>query len=542
MSKERIATEGREIIPGSWFTTKVLSPISKPIMVGGQVEAIREGGFYGRVMLFENEVIKTSEPDAWHKLWRHINWGLSPFPPQSSELVAQLDFLAGKIINKTVPALTNGRVVVPDSFGYTDLGDIGYGQAIERMRGRGARFDTGHRDNEVFSQTREELWKLGVSLGLEHAAQIHPDNPFGKPNLWINNAGQMIWLDVLPAIRHTGWVWPAFNFPFHQEIRDEIGECQLTFNRIHTDRLRKYIELYPERFSGSDMDELDLYLGVYDQVSANYSLENRRGRRELIIDDALRRGIVSSDQANKIMKSDVAFARFLAGTVIRPGLEAFRDVVERANIYRAFTDKDFRGDIKRFFHNPDFRRQRFIEHTILNGARQAYELGLIDESEWKQSWQVLDNPMVNEAEARKLASTYLGLQAWYLASSSLMNALTVSVGASVFFAEQPLQRLALAGFIEFVLPSIVRASSTALVGEMTNQDLRTAIKVSAVPYLGHSAVVADLARRYGERSEKIWHYTKRGIIASLSKLLRPWGGWNSDLEASLWEKLRVESW
>jgi hypothetical protein len=130
---------------------------------------------------------------------------------------------------------------------------------------------------------------------------------------------------------------------------------------------------------------------------------------------------------------------------------------------------------------------------------------------------------------------------WYAASSGVMNALSLSVGASVLFAENPLSRMALAGFIEFVLPSIVRASSTALVSLFTKQDLRTAIKYSAIPFFGHAAIVADLAKRYGDRSEMIWHYTKRGLIASLSKVLRPWGGWNSDLEANLWEKLKLES-
>lgn len=542
MRKERIVIESGEITPGSWFTATALSPILEPITIGGQVEDIRGGGFYGKVLLFENEVIKTTEPDAWHKLWRHINWGLSPFPPQSNELAAKLDFLSGKIISKIVPVLTKGSVVVPDSLGYTDLGNIGYGQVIERVYGRGARFDTGHRDNEVFARTRENLWRLGVALGLEQVSQIHPGNPFGKPNLWTNDNGQMIWLDVLPAIKHTGWVWPAFNFSFHKEISEEIGEGQLTFNRIHTDRLRKYLKLNPEEFSSSDTDELDLYFNTYDQISDKYSLENGRNNRELVIEDSLRRGVISADQARKLTESDIAYTRFLAGTVVKPGLEAFTDVIEGTILYRAFTDRDFRADIKRFFHNADFRQQKFIEHTILNGTRQAYELGLIDEGEWIESWKVLDNPMINDAETKKLASTYLGLQAWYLASSSIMNALTISVGASVFFAERPLPRLVLAGFIEFVLPSIVRVGSTALVGEMTGQDLRTAIKVSAIPYLGHSAVAADLAHRYGNRSEKIWHYTKRGVIASLSKLLRPWGGWNSDLEASLWEKLKVESW
>ena len=137
MLKERIQVGEQEISPGDSFFTKAICLLEEPTPVGGTVEDIRGGGFYGKVMLFENEVIKTSEPDSWHKLWRHINWELSPFPPQSNKLAAELDFLSGRIINRIVPNLTEGRVITPDSIGYTDLKKIGFAQVIERVHGRG---------------------------------------------------------------------------------------------------------------------------------------------------------------------------------------------------------------------------------------------------------------------------------------------------------------------------------------------------------------------------------------------------------------------
>jgi len=150
---------------------------------------------------------------------------------------------------------------------------------------------------------------------------------------------------------------------------------------------------------------------------------------------------------------------------------------------------------------------------------------------------------LSQKQRRKLASTYLGLQAWYTISSNIINAVSIPLIASSIVAENPGVRLALGLFVDIVVPPVVRMASTLAVSLMTKQELKTAIKVSALPKLGgYLAVPADMAHRFGNRSEMIWHYTKRGLIASLSKVLRPWGGWNSDLEATLWEKLRVESW
>lgn len=534
MAKERIQIGTQEIILGSCFTAEALSPISKSVTVGGEVEAIRDGGFYGKVMLFKNEVIKTTEPDSWHKLWRQINWGLSSFPPQSSELAAQLDFLAARIINRVVPEVTDGRVITPDSIGYVDLGKIGFGQVIERMRGRGARFYP-ENENKLFNQTRQRVWRLGVALGLEHAAQVHPDNPFGKPNLWTTDDGQMIWLDVLPAIKHTGWVWPAFNFKFHKDVREKIGGGEETFNKIHTDRLR-------ESFSNRS-EELSTCLDMYDKVLTEYVQEMDRDKRALVIEDAVRRGIISSGKREELMHSDMAYMAFLTGAVVRPALGAFLEFISDTRVYRAFTDRQFQADMVRFVQDPMFRRQRFIEHTILNGAREAYNLGLINEREWEETWDVLNQPAMSETEARKLVSTYLGLQAWFTISSSIINSVSIPLIASSVVAENPGARLALGLFVDIVVPPVVRMASTLATSLMTKQELKTAIKVSAIPKLGgYLAVPADMAYRFGNRSEMIWHYTKRGLIASLSKILRPWGGWNSDLEASLWEKLRVESW
>ncbi len=552
MSPERFRIRDEKLKIGDQFhcEAQVLKPDSfgETPTVGGTIEDIRGGGFYGRVLLFSDEVIKSAEPDPWHLLWRRLNWRLQPFPPQSSELAAQLDYLAGSIIHRVIPTTTSGRIIAPEPIGYVDLGPLGYGQALERMRGRGARFLHGLDENLKFAETRKQLWEIGKALGIEHTAQVHKNNPFGKQNIWITDDGRMIWLDTLPAIPHTGMVLPFFYFPFHRDIRKGMGKEEVTFNQINTSRMREYLTKNDNLFTSSTREELDFYLTTYDRTLEAYAQEANEqwgassNKRRTIIEDSLNRNLISQEQAKRLYESNLSYGRFIIGLVTKPGIDAFLELIQNRRIYRVVFDKEFQGDIVKFLNDSNFRRQRIIENTTLQGMREAYLLGLVSDEEWQEAWELLEEPLISGGEAKKLAATYVSLQTWYAASSALMNILSASVGVSVLFSERPLARLALAGFIEFVLPSIVRVSSTALVETLTNQDIKTAIKVSGVPFFGHLAVVADLAHRYGDRSEKIWHYTKRNIIASLSKMLRPWGGWNSDLEAELWEKLRAEKW
>jgi hypothetical protein len=549
MIEERIKIGDRQLVPGDRYYCRArdlgLSVTEDLRPVGGVIEDIRGGGFYGKTLLFDGQVIKSTQPDDWHLLWRRLNWGLRPFPPQNEETAARLDFLSTSIISQVVPKVTRGEVITPRAVGYVDMGPIGYGQVLERMKGRGVKFDPELGENEKITKTREQLWALGKHLGFEQAGQVHPDNPFGKQNLWLDEEGRVIWLDTLPAIRHTGFVWPAFHFPFHRDIRESFGGQEVTFNRIHTSRLKGFLASRPRLFSSTERDRLDSHLEVYDDTLRERTREadKSEGKRGLVIESALSRELVTPGQAARLEASDFDYGRFLVEKVSGPAFGAFSEVIQKTGAYRIIGDPSFRADVKRFLSDPGYRRTRILEGTTLKGMREACELGLVTEEEWSEAWDLFEEPLMSETEGRALAKTYAGLQAWYIASGSLMNVLSLSAGTSALFSEKPLARLALASFVEFVLPSLVRAGSTAVVDALGSQDLKTATKVSALPYLGsYLAVTADLAHRHGKRSETIWHYTKRGVIASLSKVLRPWGGWNSDLEANLWEKLKVESW
>lgn len=540
---ERLKVGNTEINIGSHITFNVTGVDGSGISNHqGVVEDIRGGGFYGKALLFPDFVVKTTEPDPWHLLWRRVNrlasHGSVIFPPQVAETAAQLDSLSTRMIHKTIPYLTEGRVTSPDSFGYTQLESLGFAQVVERMNGRGAKFNAGSRENAKFEEIRQRIWNLGITLGLEQAAQVHPENPFGKPNLWTTDGENFIWLDTLPAIPHTGFVLPAFNFGFHKDVRQRIGNGDLTFNRIHTDRFRSGIRANPGLIPTKVLDELDFYATLYDGVweASRQELSDERG---LLINFAVKNRVINPSQAGRISNSNVEYYAFVSRMIIDPAVKAFTDFAENTPVGRVFSDEQFRRDIARFISDPQFRANEIIKNTTLKGIEDAHQLGLISGEEYDEAWRIFQT----KNHGSKLATTYLFLQSYYLVTGAIINSISIPVIASSVIAENPMARLSLGLFIDLVVPSIVRAASTAAVGLATRQDLKAAIIASSIPKAGsYIGVPADVAHKFGKQSELIWHYTKRGIIASLSKILRPWGGWNSDLEESLWEVLRVEKW
>ena len=544
MRQERITIGQQELMVGDQLNFELSSvPASiGPISISGEIEDIRGGGFYGRAILLKDHVIKTTEPDSWHLLWRRINWAGYPFPPQSSEYAAQLDHISTRVIHLLVPKLTNGQVITPDSYGYTKLDSLGFAQVLERVHGHPARFNT-EEENKKIKEARRLTWDIGVALGLEHAAQIHPDNPFGKQNIWLTDDGRYIWLDTLPAIVHTEAVLPTYRFPFHKEIRESIGNGKITFNRLHTDKIRAYISDNPSLIDRQTHSETEYLLQEYDAIRPEYAEEMKRERKDLVIEDAVNRGLVNKGEAARLHQSRAAYSKFLARTILEPALSSFSEFIKNTPLYKIGFEAQFQEDVKQFLISPDFRREKIIENSILKGFIEAYVQGIATEEELSEAWNVANQPLTSKEEARKLAATYISLQSWYAVSGAIINTVSFPLIASTPFAEDPGARLATGLFVDWVVPPAVRAASTWLAGKMTEQDLHRAIKYSAIPKAGWwLAIPADLAYRQGNKSENIWHYTKRALIASLSKTLRPWGGWNSDLEEKLWNALRVEKW
>ena len=240
------------------------------------VAAIRGGGFFGRVLIPEEGdfVIKTSVPDPWHDLWRRANWSFREFPSQVSETQAKLDYLASNLIADTVPVLTDGRFIVPHTFGYTQLAN-GYAQVVERMHGRPPRYDTQDDEFIDFQESMEELTALGLEMGLEHSAQVYRrgslKNNFGMANLWEEpETKQKIWLDTLPAIPHKGFIWPFYYFRFHNDVRNwfypESDNQEITFNKIHTDQFLVAINRQRHKFTDEAYQQITSNIALYRQL------------------------------------------------------------------------------------------------------------------------------------------------------------------------------------------------------------------------------------------------------------------------------------
>ncbi|OGK23962.1 hypothetical protein A3C25_04900 [Candidatus Roizmanbacteria bacterium RIFCSPHIGHO2_02_FULL_38_11] len=489
------------------------------------VERITGGGFFGSVVILPDSVIKTTTPDNLHELLRRINWH-TPFPSRTNETAAELDYLAGRIIHRATPPLTRNTIITPDALGYSQPNPkIGFAQHIERMRGRGPTFKDKGKENRQIRAARQTLWDLASELGAEHAAQVHPENPFGKPNLWVSETGQVIWLDYLPAFRHTGRVRPFFRFPFHNEVQQAFGSDKPTYNRLHTDILRRTILAQKERFPAEDLKTIDDLLSLYDERWQQYEAWLNHDPRELFIADALNRGLISNEYADRLRALNSSYQFYQTKEIARLGLHVFLDKVKESPL-RIFWDKEFQHKVVKFGLNPEYRRQQVLEHTTLWGMKQAHDQGLVSDEEFNQALS-----FVPEHELR----LYVGLQTWYFLNSRLIDAVTIPLAAAVAVSEHPIEAATAVSAFNFFAPGIIRALSTVIVSKLSGVELKRAALISAIPIVGnYSAIALQLRSAYGEKAADIEHYTMRALVATLSKI-RPWGGWNSDLEEKIWD-------
>lgn len=510
--REQIRNSYNEFQPGQRlnFTLQTLQPDGSVAPTERQITIsdIRGGGFFGKVLVPENEnlVIKTSLPDPWRHLWRIVNWGFKPFPTQSNELSAQLEHLAAKLIHGVLPVVSTGKFFSPASYGYTHL-STGYAQVVEKMDGRGPRFDLSENEFQRFRQAQKELLRIGLDWGLEQAGQIHPDNPFGMANLWFDEKRKAwIWLDTIPAIPHRGFVLPTFYFRFHKDMRHWFYQKETTFNRIHPGYFLTELVKNRNLFSPEDYQTIRAELELYGRIW---------------------------EEKERIKKPEEKELEFV--------LKAFSGVFTETDIYRFLSDPAFRkGKLDTFLRimkDPQYRTYWLNRNIVLKGVEQAKSKGLITEDEWKAAWQAVEiNNNLKELNHKK--QVLIGLQTYYLVTSEIINVIEGSIYLSTIFAEDKLSRVGLGIFLGWVLPSILRPAGTLLAEAVSKIDLKTAAGISALPKVGgYFAIPAQIGISASSETALVWHCTVRNIIATLSKIIRPWGGWNTQHEAELWERL-----
>lgn len=461
------------------------------------IEDLRGGGFFGKVIIPQSEdfVIKTSLPDPWHHFWRIINWDFKPFPAQSDELSAQLEHLSTKVIHLALPALSNNKFCSPDSLGYAQL-NTGFAQIVEKMHGRPPRFDRKIDEYKLFRQAQQKLLQIGYNLGLEAVGQIHPDNPFGMANLWFDeNRRRFIWLDTIPAIRHTGWVKPFFYFKFHGEVKKEFSSLEPTFNQIHTERFRAELDRNKNLFDEDLYLKLALYLDYYDRVWGN---------RELACS-------VEEKQIDAAIKAFAQFAKEIIPELVKFPVRLVIDPV------RLTYDEKFRTKF------------------LLSGVEQARKYELITQEEFQEAKEAVVGSYANIPDSKYKYVVLKALLPYYFVTSQALNYLELSLGTAALFADDKLLLGAFAVFMGEVFPSIFRYFTTRLIGKLSKTDLKLAALLSAIPKYGPLLGPAGGLAATVE-NPVLWHATVRSIMGDLSKI-SPAGGIGSQFEAQLYEMI-----
>ena len=509
------------------FTLHTLNPDGSICSSDKQVEiaAIKGGGFFGRVLILKDEdfVIKTSVPDPWHDLWRRVNWGFKDFPSQVSETQARLDHLATNLIADVVPVVTEGKFHSPHSRGYTRLAN-GYAQVIERAHGREPRYDVGEDEFSKFRWTQEDLTGVGLNLGLEQIGQVHTDNPFGMANIWYEpETSRWAWFDTLPAIRHTGWVWPLFYFRFHKDIRNWFypNSNEVTFNKIHSDLFLQEVQEKRHLFKDDVYQKVLENLNLYQQLWEERQAEGKTKKN-------FRATTTAAFESAKVVPQIL-----LNGRGIKTGVRAIFD----ANLRRAI-----------------------VNNTILAGTKKAFEEGVIDQDELEQAQSIVETPrsgkilpVLTGVYGYNQGSNWLFLKPAeigsyiYLFGTNAAEKLTQLDLTPLLSLEDPVEKFLLFGLAFAGFRAVGMANSylgTKLIGRLSDLDLETAARISAVPIVGsHLAIPAQFAITLGSQSEIIWHYNVRGVIAATSSI-HPAGGWGTQLEGVLWKKVGkfLEGW
>jgi hypothetical protein len=479
-----------------------------PTVLSQPVEGVAGGGFRGEVYLLPDSVLKTGATTPIKHVLRELNGAIPRFEPAHSEPYAQLDVIAGLMLHGVVPPVTGGAVSTPKPFGYSHLPKVGYAQHIERVSGRPVRFDDGGEEDRAIARVRSEIWEIiGGEFGMEHAGQVHPKNPFGKPNLWIGDEGKIIWLDYLPAFDMKGRAWPnPFPYKHHIDAKREFGRIR-PLDMVHTDRFRAALNDREESFTNGKIQELHGLADAYDQLRPR--MEAARPEKPthhlkvLQVTRSTGRAAISPFQPTNSADSEQ--------NDTATGRRSLRDLLRPRNI-----------------------QQAILEKTMLAGLRISRDKGVVDSEDYEAALQFM-NP--------RDRSLFTRMQVGFFTTSRLADLISVPFYATAATSENPPRDLLITGLTHQLAPNIFRGGVTYSVGKAVGKDFSRFALHASMPFVGtYTSVPTQVNREYAtsEHGRAIKHHNLRMLATTVSKVF-PSGGYGSDMEQKVWETGRAVS-
>ncbi len=496
------------------------------------INDIKGGGFFGRVLFPKDKdyVIKTTTPESHLKEFlRYANWGLKEFPSRVSEDAAQLDYLSVNLMHDTLSVFSKGKFSTPGSLGYAELPN-GYAQLIEKVSGRGPRFDCGENEYARFKVDQAELAELLYESGFEQGAQVSQDNPLGFPNYWWNDdLNQGIAMDNLAAFRlkpTLGFV----KFGFHQDAKDRFypdNPRGVPYNRVHTALLRQKMEKFKDRFNESQYNRILGNISLYEEKQLEFETK---------------------------FKPEWAIGNAAKAAALGAGETAYN------------TGKSLGSKAVNTVGGSVFLLFQKNKELVLKGPRKGFEAGLVSEEEFRTLENALDQhdqkgwKFSPKAKVAALTGLYWtmsrGVNAAELYTYSTLGLpLNTENLSSLAFIEdwEKFAQVAALALAFRVGSGIARYPATLALGHITGMDLRAAARVAAAPLIGDNiAWAAQLNVDNMGKNNLVAHYAVRELISGISKI--PWfslrkkeftfGGWGTDREAELmqtWGK-KIERW
>jgi hypothetical protein len=394
------------------------------------VEGLAGGGFRGKVIVLPDSVLKTGITTPTKKFLRELNGAIPDFHPASSPLYANLDHIASRALFTVVEAIGEGDITMPEPLGFVDLGSSGFAQHIERVNGRVASFLDDGEENRKIDSARHFIWEvIGKQFGFEHSAQVHPKNPYGRPNLWIGENGKVIWLDFLAAFPLKGRALPNPKiYEFHKDAQNVFGHDR-PMDGINIEMFRRALKNYRSLFSDVQLEKLDMLLPVYESISVDLNKQ-------------------------KVVRAEKNSVFGNLAHISKSGLEAVYYNADKL-VPSIFTDDMARMRLYFFITNGGYAQDTIINKTLLSGVAKARNHGLVTKEDYEKSLGFL---------SPKDARIFRRMQLGFFTMSRTADLVSIPFYASVATSENLGRNSLITLMVHQIGPNIIRGLTTLLVG------------------------------------------------------------------------------